>query len=111
MTHKIRGVRVEEYAYYVNKLRQNVGLDTWIWRQIVTPQIAHTKYKWPPYATEWTPPWKFSAYATAVRQFRSTSNIYVELHRNFKNNLLNVWASADTKLLQLWYIHGNVNPL
>jgi len=30
MTYKIRGVRlrVEEYAYYVNKLRQNVGLDT-----------------------------------------------------------------------------------
>jgi len=45
MTHKIRGVRVEEYAYYVNKLRQNVGLETWIWRQIVTksaPQIHMT---------------------------------------------------------------------
>ena len=28
MTHKIRGVRVEEYAYYVNKIRQNVGLET-----------------------------------------------------------------------------------
>jgi len=28
MTHKIRGVRVEEYAYYVNKLRQNFGLET-----------------------------------------------------------------------------------
>jgi len=29
MTHKIRGVRVraEEYAYYVNKLRQNVDLE------------------------------------------------------------------------------------
>jgi len=25
MTHKIRGGRVEEYAYYVNKLPQNVG--------------------------------------------------------------------------------------
>jgi len=35
MTQKM-GVRVEEYAYYVNKLRQNVGLETWIWRQIVT---------------------------------------------------------------------------
>jgi len=23
-----RGVRVQEYAYYVNKLRQNVGLET-----------------------------------------------------------------------------------
>jgi len=28
MTRKIRGVRVQEYAYYVNKLRQNVGLET-----------------------------------------------------------------------------------
>jgi len=59
---KIRGVREEEYAYYVNKLR----LKTWIRRQIVTSQTAHTKYKWPPYATEWKPPWKFSAYATVV---------------------------------------------
>jgi len=65
MTHKIRRVDVEKYAYYVNKLRQNVGLETWIWRQIVTSQTAHTKYKWTPYATEWTPPpRKFSAYAT-----------------------------------------------
>jgi len=28
MTHKIRGGRVEEYAYYVNKLSQKVGLET-----------------------------------------------------------------------------------
>jgi len=28
MTHKLRGVRVEEYAHHVNKLRQNVGLET-----------------------------------------------------------------------------------
>jgi len=56
MTYKIRGVRVEEYAYYVNKLRQNVGLKTWIWSQIVTSQRAHPKYKWPPYATEWNLP-------------------------------------------------------
>ena len=27
LTHKLR-VRVEEYAYYVNKLHQNVGLET-----------------------------------------------------------------------------------
>ena len=35
MAHTIRGVRVEECTYYVNKLRQNVGLETWIWRQTV----------------------------------------------------------------------------
>ena len=34
-----------EYAYCVKKLRQNFGLETWIWRQIVTSQTAHTKYK------------------------------------------------------------------
>jgi len=28
MTHTLRGVDVEKYAYYVNKLRQNVGLET-----------------------------------------------------------------------------------
>jgi len=27
--------------YYVNKLRQNVDLETWKWRQIVTSQTAH----------------------------------------------------------------------
>jgi len=43
-------VRVEEYAYCVNKFRENVGLE-----QIVTSQTPHTKYKWPPHATEWTP--------------------------------------------------------
>ena len=38
-------VDVEKYAYYVNKLRQNVGLETWKWRQIVTSQTVHTKNK------------------------------------------------------------------
>jgi len=28
MAHKLSGVRVEEYVHYVNKLRQNVGLET-----------------------------------------------------------------------------------
>jgi len=28
MTHKTREVRVEEYAYHVNKLRQNISLET-----------------------------------------------------------------------------------
>jgi len=28
MTHKLREVRVEEYAYHVNKLRQNVSFET-----------------------------------------------------------------------------------
>jgi len=28
MAHEIRGVDVEKYAYYVNKFRQNVGLET-----------------------------------------------------------------------------------
>ena len=33
--------------------------------KIVTSQTAHIKYKWPPCATEWPPPWKSSVYATA----------------------------------------------
>jgi len=49
----MRRVRVEENACCVNKLRQNVGFETCIWRQIMTSQTAHTKYKWPLYATEW----------------------------------------------------------
>jgi len=57
---------VEEYAYYVNKLRQIVSLETLILRKIVTSETAHTKYKWSPYATEWNPPWKFSVYAAAL---------------------------------------------
>jgi len=28
MTHKIRGVRVEEYPYYANERSENVGLET-----------------------------------------------------------------------------------
>jgi len=28
MAHKIRGLDGEKYAYYVNKLRQKVGLET-----------------------------------------------------------------------------------
>ena len=54
MAHKLRGVHVEEHAYCVNKFRESIGLEPWIWRQIVTSQTGHTKYKWPPYATEWT---------------------------------------------------------
>ena len=55
MTRKKRRVDVEKYGYYVNKLRQSIGLEIWLWRQVVTSQTAHTKYKWPPYATEWKP--------------------------------------------------------
>jgi len=47
---------------------------TLVWKyeydvKIVMSETAHTKYKWPPYATEWNTSWKYSAYAT----FRSTS--------------------------------------
>jgi len=86
MTHKLRGVRVEKYAYYANKRRQNVGLETWIWRQIVTSQRAHTKYKWLPYATEWKPQWKFSAYATeCIDAFKMKLKLYFSvIKRNLK---------------------------
>jgi len=74
------GVDVEKYAYYVNKLRQNVALETWKLRQIVTWQTAH---KCPPYDPEPKPPWKFSAYATE----RKNHFIIIELECLFKNVL------------------------
>jgi len=39
--------------------------DVRLWGHIVTSQTEHTKYKWPAYASEWNPLWKFFAYATA----------------------------------------------
>jgi len=86
MIHKIRGVRVEDYAYHVNKLRQNVSLETWLWRQIVTSQTAHTKHKWPPYATDRNPPWKFSAYAIDSVKYaflRNKGALETRLKRHF----------------------------
>ena len=77
MAHKIRGVRVEKYTYYVNKLHQNVGLETWIWRQIMTSQRLPTTNKWPPYATDWNPPWKISAYATAWHSHTTSSGWFL----------------------------------
>jgi len=105
-------VRVEAYAHYVNKLRQNVGLETWLydvklwrhkqrtsntndtldnwmnapmkifcvrhclWRRVnlnlLTDMAFQSNHKNASAThrqfvktTEWTPPWKFSAYATA----------------------------------------------
>jgi len=45
MTHKVTGVRVDEYVSYVNTPCQNVDVETLILRQIVTSQTPHTKYK------------------------------------------------------------------
>jgi len=45
MTHKIRGVCVEEYAYYVNKLRENVGLGNMNMTSNCDVTKARTKYK------------------------------------------------------------------
>ena len=91
---KIRGVYVEEYAYYVNKLRWK----TWIRRQIVTSQTAHTKYKLPPSATEWNPPWKFSTYATGFcdyfcsgyRDSSEESNMFMNWNNLFSERSENV---------------------
>ena len=73
MTDKIRGVDEEKYAYYVNKLRQNVGLKTWKWRQIVTSQTAHTKYKWPPYDREPKSPMKIFCVDHSASHIRMTA--------------------------------------
>jgi len=55
MTQNMESGCIEKCAFYVKKLRHNVGLETGLWRQIVTSQTAHNKYRWLPYATEWTP--------------------------------------------------------
>ena len=60
--------------YYVKKFRQNFGLETCKWRQIVTSQTANTKYKWPPYDPESTPPHENflrTPLLTALHQFQS----------------------------------------
>jgi len=62
-------VLVEEYTHYVNKLHQIVGLEICVWCQIVTNNTHQSQ--WPPHATEWNPPWKFSAY-TRVHQLPLT---------------------------------------
>ena len=76
MTHKIMGVNVEKYAYYVNKLRQNVGLETCKWRQIVTSQQRTPNANAHHVTLNQTPPWKFSAYATVpVHAFTTSRNL------------------------------------
>jgi len=66
MTRKIR-VPVEEYAYYVSKLRQNIGLkheyDVKLWRH--KQRTLNTSDHHMPLNE--TPPLKFSAYATASK--------------------------------------------
>jgi len=41
---------------------------TLVWKHVYDVKLwrhnSSHKYKWPPYATEWTPSWKFSVYAT-----------------------------------------------
>ena len=99
-----RGVRVQEYAYYVNKLRQNVGLETWIWRQIVTSQTAHTKYKWPHKPLNETSPWKFSACATGRRYVSVLSNAtarYLGSERKGRASLLKLTYSSHLASLLL----------
>jgi len=65
MTYKLRGVRVEEYAYYVNFAKTLVWKHEYyviLWRhQQRTPNTNdhHMPLKE-------TPPWKFSAYATGI---------------------------------------------
>ena len=82
---KIRGVRVEEYAYYVNNLSQNIGLETWIWCQIVTSQKEPTPNTNDHHMSlNETPPWKFSAYATVYKK--------LVLFMSFAQSLWNHWG-------------------
>ena len=97
MTNKLRGVRAEEYANCVNKFREKVSLETLIWRQIVTSQIPHTKYKWPPHATEWNHPWKFSAYATGNNKLFMLSSALATMAAVFFS-VFKVWEMRFSKM-------------
>ena len=81
--YKIRGVHIEEYAYYVNKFRQNVGLETWIWRQIVTSKTAHTNTNDHHMPLMETTPWKISAHVTDI----ATGQISHKRHKLHANLL------------------------
>jgi len=116
MTHKLRGVRIEEYAYYVNKLCQNVSLEIWIWRQIVTSQKENTKYKCPPYTTDRnTLPLKFLTYATAsmvvlldiLFVLQVKFGTFLSIHRCvFWSNLKYICVVMQVKLLEWNFWHG-----
>jgi len=82
-------VDVEKYAYYVNKLRQNVGLETGKLRQIVTSQTAHTKCKWPPYDLEPNTPMK----------------IFCVRHRSIRRNNCSMWHVFDHNIFYD-YLYG-----
>jgi len=61
--HKISWVRVDQYAYYAKKRRQNVGLETYdikLWRHKQRTSNKNDHHT-PPNVK---PPWKISAYAT-----------------------------------------------
>jgi len=69
--------------------------------KIVASQTAHTKGKWPPYSTEWTNPWKFSAYATGAKQLLKRRNLpkerqLFELHHMYGHKL---WGSSPLKFV------------
>ena len=99
MTHKIWGVCVEEYAYYFNKLRQNVGLETLIWRQIVKSQTAHTKDKWPPYASEWNLPMKI----TCVRHWAGVLEMAEKVLVSFPTMVICTFLINAAKLIHIYY--------
>jgi len=107
-------VDVEKCAYYVNKLCQSVGLETGKWRQIVTSQTAHTKYKWPPCDPEPKTPWKFSAYATEnigqltkVRTPRRLKNWADKLRKLITENIPLHWVLSENSELNQIKTYSN----
>ena len=88
MTHKLRWVRAEEYAYCVNKLRQNVGLERWTWRQIVTSQRANSKYKWLPYATDRNPHENFLRTPLNYRCIKKFKQVEIGQFWNLKSKIV-----------------------
>jgi len=119
MTHKIRGVRVEQYAYYVNTLHQIVGLETWIWRQIVTSQRMPTTNKWPPYATDWNPPHekflrtplnKYARNGTEKKRQSSNTREQTRAHPIIAPQISHPWLYFFEVHLYLVYAQGDETP-
>jgi len=69
MTHKLREVRVEESAYYVNKLRQIL-----VWKDECDVTKSEQQIQMTTICHWYNPPWKFSAYATATGAANTAHN-------------------------------------
>ena len=84
MTQKIKIVGVEEYAYYVNKLRQNI-----VWKheydvECDVTNSTHQKTKDHLMPLNEPPPLKFSAYQVPNTQVVKPDSFYLDIVQAYK---------------------------